>query len=78
MAMRRLLVSCRYCQRPVAFEPTIGNRALPRLQAHLITCRPDVALGAAASFGEILRYFRVEHARRDAETPRRRLRVGGP
>src|SRR5439155_3002992 len=38
MAVRQVLVSCRYCQRPVALEATIGNQALPRLQAPLVAC----------------------------------------
>src|SRR2546428_10968769 len=76
MAVRQVLVSCRYCQRPVALEATIGNQALPRLQAHLVACQPDVAPRVSASFGEVLRYFRIERTAPDLERSGRRLRVG--
>ena len=76
MAVRRVLVSCRYCQRPVALEATIGNQALPRLQAHLVACQPDAAPRVSASFGDVLRHFRIERTAPHLEPSGRRLRVG--
>jgi len=60
----------------VALETTIGNQALPRLQAHLVACQPEAAPRASASFGEVLRYFRFERPAQNLELFRRRMRLG--
>jgi hypothetical protein len=58
-ARQLLLVSCRYCLRPIMLAGRITDSELAELGQHLRTCGPREPSAERPGVDEVLRHFRV-------------------
>ncbi len=69
MTASRFLVSCLYCDRPVAVVARIGDPEVLGLQNHLFACRPDRIRSGVPGLAETLRHFRVRRTEPGPQSP---------
>lgn len=58
--MRRFLVSCVHCLRPVMLVDRIRDPELSRLRQHVVDCHLDKMATLSPGIEATLRHFRVE------------------